>query len=123
MMFHTVRDTWRKNGPEAISACTGGLPAFVVRASPKRAAGVPVFCYHDIGRSEFESHLRFLRANNYDTLTADDFLTAIKDNGDSTVGSSQVGPRIVITFDDGLLSLFTTVFPLVREYNVRIVAF
>ena len=122
-MLNTFRATWRKNAPELIAALTRGLPDFVMNAKPQQLAGIPVFCYHDVSRTEFESHLRFLRENDYHALTADEFLAALKNEDRGTSESSQGGRRLVITFDDGLQSLSETVFPLLGEYDTRVVAF
>ena len=122
-MLDTLRDTWRKNAPEVISAVTHGLPDFVMSPSPGKLRGIPVFCYHEIAGAEFESHLQFLKENHYQTLTADDFMTLVRREQDPNANSDTGDRRIVITFDDGLLSLYTTVFPLLREYDVRVVAF
>jgi peptidoglycan/xylan/chitin deacetylase (PgdA/CDA1 family) len=122
-MLNTFRTTWRKNAPELIAALTRGLPDFVMNAKPQQLAGIPVFCYHDISRTEFESHLRFLRENDYQALTADELLAALKNEDRGTSVSNQGARRLVITFDDGLQSLFETVFPLLREYDIRVVAF
>lgn len=122
-MLATLRDTWRKNAPEMISAFTHGLPDFVMSASPGRLRGIPVFCYHEIAGAEFESHLQFLKENHYQTLTADEFMTLVRRERGANANSDSGDRRVVITFDDGLLSLYTTVFPLLREYDVRVVAF
>jgi peptidoglycan/xylan/chitin deacetylase (PgdA/CDA1 family) len=121
-MIDVIRDTWRKNGPELVSALTRGLPDFVMSASPEAVGGIPVFSYHDVARGAFESHLRFLRENDYESMTADDFLAALC--GDVvSVRRAGAERRVVITFDDGLRSLHDTAFPLLREYDIRVVAF
>jgi peptidoglycan/xylan/chitin deacetylase (PgdA/CDA1 family) len=122
-VFSTVRESWRKNGPEAIAAVTRGLPDFVMSAAPGRVSGIPVFCYHEVKGADFESHLQFLQANQYATATADEFLSALRNADDRA--SAPTGDRrlVVLSFDDGLLNLYDTVFPLLRRYNVRVVAF
>jgi uncharacterized protein (TIRG00374 family) len=119
-VLHVLRDTWRKNAPELIAAVTGGLPAFITNSAPHELDGVPVFCYHAVSGAVFESHLRFLQDNEYQTLTADEFVSALRS---FPAGSPPIRRRVVISFDDGLLDLHDTVFPLLRRYAARAVAF
>jgi peptidoglycan/xylan/chitin deacetylase (PgdA/CDA1 family) len=104
-----------------MAAVTRGLPEFVMSSAPRELEGIPVFCYHGVSGAVFESHLRFLRDNGYNALTADEFLLALA-NG-SQPASRSTARRVVITFDDGLLNLYDTVFPLLREYRTPVVAF
>src|SRR5687767_14628182 len=121
-MFPILRESWRKNGPELVAAVTRGLPEFVVSRAPGELSGIPVFCYHAISGTVFESHLRFLHANGYATLTADEFLCALRhDNERPRTGAKT--RSVVISFDDGLVSLHDTIFPLLRRYDARVVAF
>jgi peptidoglycan/xylan/chitin deacetylase (PgdA/CDA1 family) len=122
-VLRILRDTWRKNGPELIAAVTGGLPEFVMSGSPSELQGIPVFCYHQVDSTLFESHLRFLRDNGYRALTADEFLSALRPADSSELTSGSNARVVVITFDDGLLNLHETVFPLLREYGTPVVAF
>jgi peptidoglycan/xylan/chitin deacetylase (PgdA/CDA1 family) len=118
-----VRDTWRKNGPEVVAAATGGLPRFVMSSAPRELEGIPVFCYHQVSAALFQSHLRFLRDNGYRALTADELLSALSTARDSQFTPEWNARRVVITFDDGLMNLHDTVFPLLREYGTPVVAF
>ena len=121
-MRAVLRDTWRKNGPELVSAFTNGIPDFVTSAAPPELEGIPVFCYHEVSSATFEAHLRFLHANEYSTLTADEFLDALSATSHHR-SRSITKRRVVISFDDGLASLHDTVFPLLRQYEARVVAF
>jgi len=121
-MYSTLRDTWRKNVPELFAACTRGLPSFIFSDSPApRLGGIPVFCYHDVEPAGFESHLRFLRDNGYVTLSAGELLDYLR--GARAAGNGHRGREIVLTFDDGLSSLFQTAYPLLRRFGQRGVAF
>jgi peptidoglycan/xylan/chitin deacetylase (PgdA/CDA1 family) len=122
-VLHILRDTWRKNAPEFIAAATGGLPEFVMSGVPRELEGIPVFCYHWVSGTLFESHLRFLNDNGYRALTADEFLSALRLANGSQLTSRFNARQVVITFDDGLLNLHDTVFPLLREYRTHVVAF
>jgi peptidoglycan/xylan/chitin deacetylase (PgdA/CDA1 family) len=121
-MFPILRESWRKNGPELVAALTRGLPEFVMSPAPGELEGIPVFCYHEISGTVFESHLRFLQANEYATVTADEFLSALRHNDERP----RMGGKkrlVVISFDDGLVSLHDTIFPLLRQYDARVIAF
>ena len=85
--------------------------------------GIPVFCYHRISGPVFESHLRFLHDNGYRALKADEFLAALPPAKGSPSTLQRAARLVVITFDDGLVDLHDTVFPLLREYRTPVVAF
>jgi peptidoglycan/xylan/chitin deacetylase (PgdA/CDA1 family) len=101
---------------------TRGLPDFVVSSTPGELSGIPVFCYHQISGPTFESHLRFLHANDYTTVTADEFLSLLQ-HRDQRSRLDAKRRRVVISFDDGLADLHDTIFPLLRRYDTRVVAF
>jgi len=122
-MRQGLRDAWRKNVPELVAALTRGLPEFVMSRAPRELEGVPVFCYHAVAAGVFESHLRFLRDNGYQTLTADELLTTLRPAAVDDADRRPIGRRIVVTFDDGLVNLHDTVFPLLQQYSARVVAF
>jgi peptidoglycan/xylan/chitin deacetylase (PgdA/CDA1 family) len=78
----------------------------------------PAFIYHDIQKADFRRHLLFLKENGYQTLTADEFLEHIVQPG-----HSYSGRRVLLTFDDGLESLNKIVYPLLKEFHAKAVAF
>jgi peptidoglycan/xylan/chitin deacetylase (PgdA/CDA1 family) len=111
-------NTWRKNWPEIHCGLTGGMPRFIFAKNPKPFdPGVPVFCYHVVSRDLFRDDLAFLKRNGYTTLTADALLDHIE-------GRTAAPPQsVVLSFDDGHANLYDTVFPLLREFDCRAVAF
>jgi peptidoglycan/xylan/chitin deacetylase (PgdA/CDA1 family) len=113
-----LRERWEKNWPELRAAARRGVPSFVFAASPPELdGGVPVFFYHAVTTEGFAADLRFLRENGYATLDADGLLAHLG-------GERPAPPRsVVLTFDDGGSLLHRIVFPLLREFGQRAVAF
>jgi len=113
-----IGNTWRKNWPEVYCGLTGGLPRFLFSKNPKPCGpGVPVFCYHVVSGDVFRDDLAFLKHNGYTALTADQLLNHIEER---TVAPPK---SVVLTFDDGHANLYGTVFPLLREFGCKAVAF
>lgn len=112
-----LRKRWEKNWPELYAALRGGFPSFVFSDRPQEPEDVPTFWYHSVEPDVFEEDLRFLERNGYVTLTADELL-------DHVEGRSRVPSRAaVLCFDDGAANLHSVVYPLLRAYSQRAVAF
>lgn len=86
---------------------------------------LPIIMYHHvkntqlgkdaISQSEFESDLRFLSENNYNTITISQLIDYVYDD-------KQLPPKpIILSFDDGLLSTYVNVYPLLKKYDMQIV--
>lgn len=92
-----------------------------------RELRVPILMYHyiseppadaDIYRRDnsvpperFESHLRYLRAAGYQTITLDDLLYALAQ------GRTLPAQAVILTFDDGYEDHYTNAFPLLQRYH------
>lgn len=105
-----------KNGPEFLAWVTGRMPSFVY--ARRKFSDIPVFCFHSARYPEFEQQLGFLAKNGYRTLTSDELLERVTDPG-----YRNDGKEIVLTFDDGMASVWAVAFPLLRKYGFRIVSF
>ncbi|TRZ95506.1 polysaccharide deacetylase family protein [bacterium] len=90
--------------------------------SGRRLFQIPVLLYHSVklktdlaqDKIQLESFRRqmvFLKENNYEVASLDE-LTQVKRQG-----KEPVAPLISITFDDGYVDNFETVFPILREFN------
>lgn len=93
--------------------------------SRKQTICVPIIMYHQVKNNElgkdvispyeFESDLKYLSDSNYHTITMTELInyvyqdTALPDN------------PIILSFDDGYISTYKYVFPLLQEYNMKIV--
>ena len=91
-------------------------PGFVTSSREESVPeDIPVFSFHNISSEDLIQKLNYLVTNGYDTVNSDEYIYL---NGKSN------GNRLVmLTFDDGLLSLWTVVFPLLRAYQMKAVAF
>jgi peptidoglycan/xylan/chitin deacetylase (PgdA/CDA1 family) len=113
-----LRRRWEKNWPEAKAALRGGLPPFVVARDPlPLRSAVPVFVYHVPSAEVLRADLAFLARNRYVTLGADALLDHLRGTVPAPPGA------VVLSVDDGAVHLYHTVFPLLREYGARAVAF
>ncbi len=118
MVVRTLRSSWEKNWPELRCAMAGGLPQFVTARRPMSCgSGVPVFCYHVVEADAFERDLAHLKEGGYVTIDADALLAHL------TNQQPAPQPAVVLSFDDGALNLYRVVYPLLRKYDMRAVAF
>lgn len=86
---------------------------------------VPILMYHQVKKTnlskdiispeEFESDLKFLSENNYTTITMAELIDYVHNGGELPENP------IILTFDDGYLSNYKYVFPLLKKYNMKIV--
>jgi peptidoglycan/xylan/chitin deacetylase (PgdA/CDA1 family) len=89
---------------------------------------LPILTYHDISTSAqpdaearfyavtphtFETHLRYLTDANVQTLSLDNVIQI------NQGGETPSRPAVCLTFDDGLASAYSTVFPLLLKYRLN----
>ncbi|WP_349948731.1 polysaccharide deacetylase family protein [Lacrimispora sp. BS-2] len=97
----------------------------VTSAQPTDGILVPIIMYHQVKNSgfgndvispdEFESDLKYLKENNYNTITMTQLIDYVHDKKELPQNP------VILTFDDGYLSTYLNVYPLVKEYNMKIV--
>ena len=85
------------------------------------ASGVPIICYHDVGgtvsndytitKENLKNHLAYLKANGYHPISLQQYMAFTKE------GASLPDKPVMLTFDDGYISFYNDVFPLLKEYN------
>ena len=100
------------------------------------ANSVPVLMYHNVIDSDsmkkyaeepyadifitiekFEKQMKFLKDNNYKTLTLDELYQFIQ-------GSKKLPARsVLITFDDGRKNVYVNAYPILKKYNMKAVIF
>lgn len=68
-----------------------------------------------ISPCEFESDLKYLAENNYNTITMTQLINYVYD------GEELPPNPIILSFDDGYFSTYKNVFPLLQKYNSKIV--
>lgn len=115
-MIHMMKDIIRKNQAEAKALLIGRMPDFVYGI--KRFKDIPVFCFHSAQYPLFEKQLQFINDNGYTTLTADELYERRIDKN-----YKNTGKEVVITFDDGMASVWAVAFPLLNKYEHKIISF
>jgi len=111
-----IKRAYEKNKAEAQALVTGRMPSFVYGV--KQFRDIPVFCFHSAKFPAFENQLQFLNKNGYRTLTSDELFERLVDKD-----YKNDGKEIVLTFDDGMASVWTVVYPLLKKYNHKIISF
>jgi peptidoglycan/xylan/chitin deacetylase (PgdA/CDA1 family) len=86
---------------------------------------VPIIMYHQvksknlgkdvISPAEFENDLKYLSENNYTTITMTELINYVYN------GTQLPENPIILSFDDGYYSTYKYVYPLLKEYNMKIV--
>lgn len=88
---------------------------------------IPIIMYHHmtaeksrVGKytvhvNEFESDLKYLKENGFETVTVSDLIAYTEGNGTLPI------KPIMITFDDGFESFYSLAFPLLKEYRMKAV--
>ncbi|MBD3418840.1 MAG: polysaccharide deacetylase family protein [Chitinivibrionales bacterium] len=102
--------------------------------SSTRKGAVAVLNYHSVSHNpawlrigeqlsihprQFERQLRYLKQNNYETLTIPELYDYLSHR--SVANKSQ--KKIVLTFDDGYADNFVTAFPLLKKYDMKATIF
>jgi len=93
----------------------GGYPPFVY---PRKDASayLPVFFFHDIGEDEFARQLTYLSNNGYSTIDCEEAMKLLEQG-------MVDGRSVMLTVDDGLVSLYETIYPLAKKFQAKIVAY
>lgn len=103
-----------------------GLPDGLVQS--EKNVSVPVLMYHQFSEkeerysqwcmspSELRADLEYLRENGYTTILPSELVAAL--NGEQELPEKPV----ILTFDDGHETMYTTVLPLLEEYDMKAVA-
>lgn len=97
----------------------------VSSAQPVNGILVPIIMYHQVKNSgfgndvispkEFESDLKYLKENHYNTITMTQLIDYVHDKKELPQNP------VILSFDDGYLSTYLNVYPLLKEYNMKIV--
>lgn len=96
----------------------GCYPSFVWRKRPICIGDtLPVFCFHTVTAESFEAQLKFLKENEYKTLTSEQAY-------DILFKQKQIPERMVLlTFDDARKSTWSIVYPLLKKYKFSATVF
>jgi len=88
--------------------------------------GIPILLYHSLDNSGspisitpkmFKKQMEYLRDKGYRTINMVKFINSLYAEIDSTEN------MIILTFDDGFKSVYTTAFPILRDYGFTATVF
>ena len=79
---------------------------------------IPIFVYHKVRCRDFETQMRYLVDNGYETLLADEFHELI--TGNSPKKSRKI---VLLSFDDGFSNFYDVAFPVLIKYNLKAVLY
>ncbi|MFQ5787728.1 MAG: polysaccharide deacetylase family protein, partial [Thermodesulfobacteriota bacterium] len=96
---------------------SGEYPSFVYR-NILNENEIPVFCLHSATPGSFETMLRYLKENGYHTLSIDEFYQILINKKEKKTGRS-----ILLTFDDGMGSVWSIAYPLLKKYGFKATVF
>ncbi len=95
-----------------------------IKAETKDGVKIPIIMYHQITKkpsrkgkytvmySQFEEDMKFIKSKGYTTIDMTDLI-------DYVYGKSKLPEKpIIITFDDGFESIYTYVYPLMKEMKM-----
>ncbi|WP_342489196.1 polysaccharide deacetylase family protein [Bacillus sp. FSL P4-0248] len=91
----------------------------------KEPVELPILMYHSISsgnslrvpKSEFASHMKWLKDNNYVTLSPKEAYQVL------TTNSIPSEKYVLITFDDGYTDNYTKAFPILKQYEMKATIF
>ena len=111
-----IKSIWDKNKAEILALLMFKMPSFVYGV--RQFKDIPIFCFHSARYPDFERQLSFIKQSGFRTLDGDELLECLKDKDYKNNGKD-----IVLTFDDGLASVWVIAFPLLKRYNLKIISF
>lgn len=105
----------------------------VIPANYGRTVHVPILTYHyvrvvtnqadkaglnlSVAPDKFDAQMGYLVSQGFNTITFDTLYAGLK--GQATLPSKP----IILTFDDGYIDFYTTVYPILKKYNLHAVSF
>ena len=104
---HIVCSLFLRNAPEFVYA----------RSALTLEGQIPVFTFHSASPSVFRRQCEYLAINGYRTLSSDELLYALQHPG------HRARKSIVITFDDGLKTVWSVAYPILKKYGFKAVCF
>jgi peptidoglycan/xylan/chitin deacetylase (PgdA/CDA1 family) len=114
-MRHSVKDQILVEGKSLLF----GYPKFIFSGNDdKHLDGIPVFVFHTIDPSLFESQLLYLKSNGYKTLSVHEFYDAL-----SNPGTLKNNKAVLLTIDDARSSVWRYAYPLLKKYEANAAIF
>ncbi|MDX9979160.1 MAG: polysaccharide deacetylase family protein [Lentisphaeria bacterium] len=115
MLLRRIQRIIEKNRNEVAGILLRRYPAFVWSDAPP--ARIPAFAFHSVTPNFLEPLLTYLAENQYTTLTADEYAER------SAAGARGAEREVLLTFDDGHISLYRVAFPLLQRLGQKAVAY
>jgi peptidoglycan/xylan/chitin deacetylase (PgdA/CDA1 family) len=111
---------WLTAGLLLVFFCWAAASQIYAVSAPK---SISIFCYHrvkthptseyDLTPEQLEAHLQYFKTNGYQPITVTQFL-----NWQKKPARFPAKP-VLLTFDDGTKSHYTTVLPLLKKYGFK----
>jgi hypothetical protein len=114
--LQTLRRKIEKNREEAIGLGLRQFPQFVFSNHLQLPEEVPVFVFHEVSADYLTPLLDHLAHAGYSTLTAQEYYEAVSER-------RKLERSVLLTFDDGLRSLFEVAYPLLKARGMRATAY
>jgi hypothetical protein len=114
-MRHSLKDQFLIEFKSLFS----GYPDFVYSGkNDGKLDGIPVFVFHSIEPELFESQLKYLKNNNYHSLSIHDFYNSI-----SKTNKVSQEKKVLLTIDDARSSVWRFAYPLLKKYQMSATVF
>lgn len=112
-MHHSLKDQLKVE----VNSFLNGYPDFVLSRT-NSLNGNYVFVYHTIDPNLFESHLKYLKDNDYKTLSIHEFYEILTNKK-----IYKNNKHVLLTIDDARLSVWKYAFPLLKKYQLKATVF
>ncbi len=122
-----------KPTPTAIPTAKPTPKPLLIPQSYGRSVHLPILYYHYIGNNpnpadkardslsitpdRFTEEMKYLSENGYHTVTYPELYAALKGQG------GLPSKPVMLSFDDGYIDFYINAFPILRQYNLKSVAF
>ena len=112
-MWKRIERMIEKNWNDVQGVLLRKYPDFVLSDRATHLVDIPAFVFHDVTPAMLEPMLQFLAANQYLTLTADEYVER------HAHGKRCREREVLLTFDDGHESLYTVAYPALKRYGLQ----
>ena len=79
--------------------------------------GAQILAYHEVSRSTFDKHVKYLIRNNYQIISMEELTRFLYSN--TTIPKKTIS----ITFDDGWKSNYSEVYPVACKYRIPVIIY
>jgi peptidoglycan/xylan/chitin deacetylase (PgdA/CDA1 family) len=108
---------FEKNRNEVLGIMLQRYPSFVLSKRVSTLDSIPSFVFHDVAPDQIAAALQFLAHNRYSALNADEYCQRL------LMGEKDQARAVMLTFDDGYQSLYKVVYPALKQFGLKAVAY